>query len=177
MKYPFPVMLCALVAAVCMCGCASVSSEDRSILAGIRSDLDALQEDVEHVNNRLDEVNMAQDRLRVEMARMGDTSALSERDLASRFERLETSIKAVDDARIRDKKEIVDTLSKKISDIINKHRSVSPTGEYYEHTVQEGETLSKIANDYGVTVDAIVEATGLGDPDRISAGQVVFIPR
>ena len=45
------------------------------------------------------------------------------------------------------------------------------------HLVRPGETLHRIAQHYGVTVDALVRANGLLDPARIRAGQVLTIPR
>ena len=48
------------------------------------------------------------------------------------------------------------------------------TGIWY--TVRRGDTLWRIARQYGVTVNAIVAANGLADPNRIYAGQRLFIP-
>jgi LasA protease len=45
-----------------------------------------------------------------------------------------------------------------------------------EHTVQAGETLSLIAARYSVTVDAIMEANNLDDPNLLSVGQVLKLP-
>jgi len=42
--------------------------------------------------------------------------------------------------------------------------------------VQPGETLDSIAKQYGVTVEAIVEANDLADPDVIEVGQGLTIP-
>jgi len=44
------------------------------------------------------------------------------------------------------------------------------------YTVQAGDTLFDIANRFGTTVAAIVEANGLTDPDRLSIGQVLELP-
>jgi len=44
------------------------------------------------------------------------------------------------------------------------------------HTVASGETLSTIARRYGTTVSAIVQASGLSDPNRIRVGQRLTIP-
>ena len=49
------------------------------------------------------------------------------------------------------------------------------TGGVY-HTVESGETLFGIAIQYGTTVDAIVEANGLTDPDAVGVGQRLLIP-
>jgi murein DD-endopeptidase MepM/ murein hydrolase activator NlpD len=45
------------------------------------------------------------------------------------------------------------------------------------YTVQSGDTLNAIANRYGVTVDELVAANGLANPDRIYVGQALVIPR
>lgn len=44
------------------------------------------------------------------------------------------------------------------------------------HTVQSGETLYSIAVQYGTTVQAILEANNLSDPNLIYKGQVLTIP-
>jgi murein DD-endopeptidase MepM/ murein hydrolase activator NlpD len=44
------------------------------------------------------------------------------------------------------------------------------------HVVQRGETLYRIALLYGSSVDAIVRANGLSDPERIQIGQRLIIP-
>jgi LysM repeat protein len=44
------------------------------------------------------------------------------------------------------------------------------------HVVQQGETLSEIARNYGVTAEALVQANGLDNPNAISVGQALVIP-
>lgn len=44
------------------------------------------------------------------------------------------------------------------------------------HTVQVGETLSLIASRYGTTVNAIVRANGISNPNQIVVGQRLKIP-
>ncbi len=44
------------------------------------------------------------------------------------------------------------------------------------HTVAKGETLSQIADDLGVTPEALVQANNIKDPDRIYAGMVLRVP-
>lgn len=50
----------------------------------------------------------------------------------------------------------------------------SATPLVYE--VQSGDTLAEIAARFGVTIEAIVEANGLGDPNRIQSGDALVIP-
>ena len=45
------------------------------------------------------------------------------------------------------------------------------------HTVQPGETLSAIANRYGVTPEAIAQANGIANPNLLHAGQELQLPR
>lgn len=44
------------------------------------------------------------------------------------------------------------------------------------HTVQAGETLAEIANQYGVAVMELVNANAITNPNRIMPGQVLIIP-
>lgn len=44
------------------------------------------------------------------------------------------------------------------------------------HTVQPGENLTAIARQYGVTVQALVDANKITNPDRVDAGTVLTIP-
>lgn len=44
------------------------------------------------------------------------------------------------------------------------------------YTVAKGETLSQIADDLGITPEALVQANNLKDPDRIYAGMVLRVP-
>lgn len=46
-----------------------------------------------------------------------------------------------------------------------------------QHTVAPGEVLSAIAARYDVSVDAIVAANELEDPNRLEVGQVLVIPK
>jgi len=49
-------------------------------------------------------------------------------------------------------------------------------GGTISHTVQQGETLSSIAQRYGTTWQAIAGANGLQNPDQIYVGQKLTIP-
>ena len=51
------------------------------------------------------------------------------------------------------------------------HAQSSPT-----HTIQPGETLSQIAERYGLTMAALMELNSITDPDTIVIGQILVLP-
>jgi LysM repeat protein len=51
-----------------------------------------------------------------------------------------------------------------------------PYAQVITYTVQPGDTLTRIAAKYGVTVSALVALNDIQDPDRIEVGQVLEIP-
>ena len=57
------------------------------------------------------------------------------------------------------------------------HLNVSPqTTGYTTHVVQAGESLSRIAARYGVTLQALVTANNIANPNQIFVGQSLRIP-
>jgi LysM repeat protein len=54
--------------------------------------------------------------------------------------------------------------------------TATATTAVIQHTVQRGENLTGIAQQYGTTVQAIVEANTLANPDQIFIGQTLRIP-
>lgn len=51
-----------------------------------------------------------------------------------------------------------------------------PPGDYFEHTVQYGETLGILAIHYGLTVQELQAANSIDDANRIESGQTLWIP-
>jgi hypothetical protein len=53
---------------------------------------------------------------------------------------------------------------------------LTPAPSHATYTVQSGDTLSRIAKQYGTTVQAIVDLNGITDPASLKIGQVLLIP-
>jgi len=53
---------------------------------------------------------------------------------------------------------------------------VSSERKDFYHEVKPGETLSQIADRYKTTASDLARVNGLGDPDRLSPGQMIYIP-
>ncbi|MCX7927570.1 MAG: peptidoglycan DD-metalloendopeptidase family protein [Candidatus Omnitrophica bacterium] len=67
------------------------------------------------------------------------------------------------------------SLSKVNSSTMNSLSTIGTTGFY--HTVSRGQTLWRIANLYGVSIEELVSANNLYDFTKIEVGQKIFIPR
>lgn len=71
-------------------------------------------------------------------------------------------------------------LAGQVGDLARRQESMagarSTTGSGGEHIVQKGETLSLIAQRYGVTVDAVKASNGLSNANLIQVGQALVIP-
>lgn len=51
-----------------------------------------------------------------------------------------------------------------------------PAPEFTEYTVQQGDSLSSIAQRFGTTVDELARINGLADPNTLSVGQKLKVP-
>ena len=104
----------------------------------------------------------------------------SETERAAETRDLKSRIRAVREEISKKLDVILEEVAKeneRLLERLNASRQSSTYAQGYEHVVRGGETLSTIARDYGVTVDAIVEANALTDPDTLRVGQKLFIPQ
>lgn len=53
--------------------------------------------------------------------------------------------------------------------------TATPEQTVEEYTVQEGDTLSEIAERFGVSIDELVALNGLSDPHNVQAGRILLI--
>ena len=53
----------------------------------------------------------------------------------------------------------------------------SPTPAFEEYTVQQGDSLSTIAAQFGTTADEIARINGITDPNTLNIGQKLQVPR
>lgn len=145
-----------------------------------------------------DELRRMNDRLQASEAQVGDiqrtaysaeanrpatASAAEVAALRDQISDLQRQVRALDAARAADKREIYDDITKKVTELVKKvtppassssKKAASQTG--YEHVVQPGETLSAIAQAYGVKMDAVLKANNIKNADSIRVGQKLFIP-
>jgi len=171
-------------------GCVTNPQEQRSVMQQQQEDSLILQEDLRRIRARLEALEQDMQRM---VQQVNATTADQTRGTQSQMQGmnailddLQKKIRAVDAARENDKKEIVDTLTKKISQVLGSQPSRSSSSssapkrqissEGYEHEVQPGETLSAIAKAYGASSGDIIQANGLKSADTLRVGQKLFIP-
>ena len=171
-------------------GCTTLVDSDDDVPLATRAEVDYLRGEIRRLNDRQSASESEFGRFQgdVMSAQAGQSayaSAAQVQSLQNQLEDLQRQIRALDAARVQDKKEIYDDISKKIATILKtsaparptataRPRSASQTG--IEHVVQPGESLSKIAAAYGVKMNVLVEENGLSDPSNIRVGQKLFIP-
>jgi len=151
-----------------------------------REDMLVVQESSQRVEARIEALEFEIDVLRRELDRVQqDTMRATEIEmdaLDGRVNATERKINSLEKARNKDRQDIVDTLSKKMADLMQRSSSSSSSrsgrrSEYgYEHVVKSGETLSEIGTAYGVSVKMIMDENGIKNANMLRAGQVLFIP-
>lgn len=179
---PFAALL-ALASAGCV-----TTQEDMGPPPASQADIGYLREEIRRLNARIEASDSELGRIQGDMlssrsSQPAYATASQLQSIQSQIEELQRMVRAIDAARIQDKKEIYDDIVKKVSTLVKSPtspvrtpsaRSTSQTG--YEHVVQSGESLSKIAAAYGVKMSVIVDANQLKSADSIFVGQKLFIP-
>ena len=169
-------------------GCVTYQDQRTRQAVQEREDVLLVQEDLRRLSGRIEGLELELERLRraveqqrSDLARTADAQA---QGAETRLAALERRIQEVDRARENDKKEIVERLSQTIEQLMRSQQAgrqatqarTTHSGYGYEHVVGPGETLSHIAQAYGVTTRVIIEANNLKNPDRLQVGQQLFIP-
>jgi len=191
MKMPFllSVKLMASASAILFLNGCVAMQEQREELQEQREDVLIVQDDLRRIRGRLDALEQEVERLTQQMSSMqGEQGRAMQNQLQgvnNSMDDMQRRIRTLEAGRETDRKEIVESVSKRVTDIVNKQqprRTTTSTprkpisNEGYEHVVQTGETLSAIAKAYGARSDEIMEANGLESPDKLRVGQKLFIP-
>ena len=138
----------------------------------LRADVDALQFSQQQTQQDIKQAQAQLDELR----RAGPSAS------ANDLQALEVRLRAIDEAREKDKKVILDQLAKELASIGSTRGGASPpsssppTATGNEHVVQKGETLTSIAKSSGVTIVELRKANNLTS-DSLKVGQKLVIPK
>lgn len=141
----------------------------------LRTEVRQLQEWRQEVRLEIEALQREVDSLKRALATLAQRQDETSQGLSARVRDLEL-------VRERDRTFIVEELTRRLVELQSKMAPPQPppaasrTGSGYEHTVKPGETLSTIARHYNTTVQAILKANALTDPNKIREGQKLFIP-
>lgn len=169
-------------------GCMTLPGVYEAEQASEREDYLILREENRRLTGRLETVELQLEQVQMSLDRlMGEQRAQSgvlERSVDDQLRRLEQQLNAVDQARIKDREQIIEQLSAKIAQMMSvgsgrsssSGRTTSSSGYAIEHEVGPGQTLSQIARAYGVSMKAIIDENQLDNPNQLRAGQILYIP-
>jgi LysM repeat protein len=141
------------------------------------------REDYQRLKGQVEGLQIEIDRMRAELDRLRSGPSAQVQSVQATVDQLAQRLQAEESARQRDKQEIVDTLSGKITKIMATSAASKPrpaprkfSGEGYEHVVEAGQTISAIAAAYNVKAGDIMDANGITDATKIRVGQKLVIP-
>lgn len=157
----------------------------------------AVQE-VQRLSSQFDQLQQGMDSLASRMNRLESSSSSS--DVRAEVAALRSELSALKRRQESMRGEIVAEISKKMADLIAKSRPApspapvsrgggksnashsndasavtGPTGPYFEHTIEPGETLSYIAKECKTTVKKIMQFNNMKN-HTLRVGQVIKIP-
>lgn len=167
----------ALAAVVSASGCATMyTQEDIEAQARLESEVKSAATKIHRLEERVSNLESANEG---EFRNAGAQTQTVEQ-LLRQQQAMADRIAALEAARVRDREEIANSVSRRVSDVIQRSSSTvsSPqkTVQGYEHVVKAGETLSAIAAAYKVKPSVILSANGIKNANNIRVGQKIFIP-
>ena len=183
-----------LCLAAATCAAAALAQDDARSAYQMRQ---AVQE-VQRLSSQFDQMQNGMESLTARMHKLEGANASS--DLRAEIGALRSELNELKRRQEAMRGEIVAEISKKMADLIAKNRPApppppastrggkgshtapppeaapsGPTGPYFEHIVEPGETLSYIAKECNTTVHKIKQYSGLRS-DVLRVGQKLLIP-
>jgi len=154
-------------------------------LAQIQSDIDAVRAENEALRQRMDDMSDQIASLGGEVSNRLTELAQNDQEVKQQALRASQSATEVEAQRERDREEMLDRMNAILEEVLKENERLSKRVDDLEnnaltfgrvHKVAPGESVAGIAKQYGVTVEAIVEANGLSDASLIRVGQELVIP-
>jgi nucleoid-associated protein YgaU len=176
---PFLAATTALLSALLLCGCASHGNGPANSETSLAQQAQVF-EDIKTIREELRSLKSAQEEspeqpLQESISRITDRLNELERRVAA-LEKSFDAERGTWDKKMKAVIEVVKSENAQLRGAIEK-RYAPPGSRGVEHTVSPGDTIADIAKKYGVRAKDIIEANGLKDANRITAGQKLIIPR
>jgi nucleoid-associated protein YgaU len=174
-----------------LAGCVTTQDYQTKLDAQTQENARLLQEQTGKLVGRVESLEVENQKLNNDIAALranqsraaaGATDVQALRAELGDFDR---RIRAMEASREKDKQELVDTLSRKISQIMggvpvdsgSKRRKSGGESSGGGYVVKSGDSLSTIATANGVTLKTLMEANGIKNANQIRVGQKLAIPK
>ena len=188
-----------LAALATFTGCVTMQDEPTRQATQEREDVLLMQEQVRKIGGRMEGLELETQRLQTELTNLkaaqqhSSGAAADAQSLRTGLVDLDQRLRALEAAREKDKRELVDSLSRKIEQIMGGGPSGGGSGRKSggrksggsgeadagaggTYVVKSGDTLSSIAAKHGVKTRALLDANGLKDVNHVRIGQKLVIP-
>ncbi|WFB35602.1 LysM peptidoglycan-binding domain-containing protein [Kiritimatiellota bacterium B12222] len=133
-----------------------------------------VQMQLEDTDVRLQESQLQVQQLRAELAKTPTQGQIQA--LENRLNHLEQTIQQMEVQRAKDREEIIEILSQRISKVLSQQQAVQAQASGRTHVVASGETLSTIAAAYRVSSQRVIQANNISNPNNLRVGQKLVIP-
>jgi LysM repeat protein len=154
-------------------------------LAQIQGDIEAVRAENEALRQRMDDMSDQIASLGGEVSSRLTELAESDQEVAQQALRASRSADQVEVQREKDREEMLSRMNAILEEVLKENERLSRRVDGLEsnaltfgrvHKVAPGESVAGIAQKYGVTVQAIVDANGLSDASLIQVGQELVVP-
>ena len=166
---------------VALAGCATFDAEQNQAIEIQTYQLKSMKAEIAQLKEQVAALDRGQQEIYRKLEQGDSTERAEVRQLKASVAQLEQSLQALEAARGRDRQEIVETLGKRVADVMKSQTSSSRSSSSgkergVEHTVQAGQTISEIATAYKVSAAKIMKANNISNPTSLRVGQKLFIP-
>ena len=192
---------CYLLLVTCysLTGCTTLDIARREEVAQVRTsiseELIGVKEDIRSLNGRIEELQQKIDRLSQTQSQQADelNATLKEwrtqtrNDVEKSVANIKRQLQTLEKKEKQDKKELQKKLDVILEEVTKENKELRRQIEALRKTtaytgtegycvVAQGDTLSGIAQMFGVSVQSILEVNNISDPNTIRIGQKLIIP-
>lgn len=191
--------LWSLVFGLLLTGCTTLDLAKREEVAQVRTsvseELIGVKEDIRSLNGRIEELEQKIDRLTQTQSQQNKelNTTLQEwrrqtkKDVEKKTANINEEIQSLEKRQKQDKKELQNKLNVVLEEVTTENnqlrrqiealrKSTAYTGTEGDYIVAQGDTLSGIAQSFGVSMRSMMEANNITDPNTIRIGQSLIIP-
>ena len=179
MSVRWTILLLTTIGAVSGCVTPTQQLQQQRQAARDRAETERVMVAVQTLDQKVLGLAASQEQLARQIDQIRESSHKDDAPVKQRLSDLEAHLRSQEVALRQLRSQIVDELTKRVTEGMKlqaQNVSQPPVQSGREHTVRAGESLSKIAAAYKVSVAAIAKANNLKNSSPVRTGQKLFIP-